>query len=179
MNTVYLVCSVIGGALLVLRVVLMLAGMDHHGDLAGHFGDHGDNSGNSGFSALSLHGLAAFFLMFGLVGLAARSPLGLSLSIMAALGAGFAAIWLMGRLFSAFAGLQSSGNIETADTVGCPGEVYLTIPPGGLGRVTVAVSGRTREYDAGSDSAEALKTGTPVRVVRVTGSVLVVEPAER
>lgn len=176
MNTIYFICSIIGIVLLLVRLVMMLMGADHHGDLAGNFGDHGDPLGDSGFSVLSVHGLMSFFLMFGLVGLATRQSLGLVLSMISALGAGFAAVWLMGRMFMAFSRLQSSGNLSIADCAGCRGEVYLSIHPGGVGRVTVSVAGRSREYDAVSDSGGAIKTGTRVKVVRTEGNVLVVEP---
>lgn len=176
MTTIYFVCSVIGVALLIVRLVMMLMGIDHHGDIAGEIGDHGDLSGDSGFSVLSVHGLMSFFLMFGLVGLATRQSLGLVVSLMASLGAGFAAVWLMGRMFLAFSRLQSSGNLSITDCAGAKGEVYLTIPGKGVGRVTVSVCGRMREYDAASESGETIKTGAKVKVTRIEGNVLVVEP---
>ncbi|MBI5843466.1 MAG: hypothetical protein HZB23_02210 [Deltaproteobacteria bacterium] len=177
MNAIYLICSIVGAALLVVRLAMMLLGMDHHGDLTGDFGDHGDPLGDSGFSALSVHGLMSFFLMFGLVGLATMPSLGLSLSLVASLGAGFASVWLVGRMFMAFSRLQSSGNLSITDCAGCKGDVYLSIPEKGVGRVTASVSGRLREYDAISQSGEAIKTGTRVNVIRVEGNVLVVEPS--
>lgn len=177
MNTIYFICAAIGIVLLLVRMVMMLAGADHHGGIAGDFGDHGDLMGDAGFSALSVHGLMSFFLMFGLVGLATRESLGLVISLAASLGAGFASVWLMGRMFMAFSRLQSSGNVAITDCAGCKGEVYLTIPEKGAGRVTAVVAGRSREYDAVSQSGEAIKTGTRVSVIRVEGNVLVVEPA--
>jgi len=155
---------------------MLIAGVDHHGDLTGEFGNHGDPLGDSGFSVLSVHGLMSFFLMFGLVGLATRQSLGLTLSLVASLGAGFSAVWLMGRMFMAFSRLQSSGNLAITDCAGCKGEVYLTIPEKGVGLVTAHVAGRAREYDAASESGEAIKTGTHVTVIRIEGNVLIVEP---
>ena len=50
---------------------------------------------------------------------------------------------------------------------GCEGKVYLPIPAarGGAGKVQITIAGSVREYDALTESEEALKTGPPIRVV--------------
>ena len=69
------------------------------------------------------------------------------------------AVWMMLKL-------QHSGNITTADMVGLPGTVYMTIPAGrtAIGKVTVAVRGSTCEVNAVAD--EELPTGTAVKLVK-------------
>ena len=71
-------------------------------------------------------------------------------------------------LFKWLAGMQQSGNISLQKSAaGCEGKVYLTIPPArsGMGKVQITISGAVREYDAVSESEQALPTGTPIRVV--------------
>ena len=71
-------------------------------------------------------------------------------------------------LFKALAGMQQSGNINLhKSAAGCEGKVYLTIPAAraGIGKVQITINGAVREYDALTESEEALKTGTPIRVV--------------
>ena len=71
-------------------------------------------------------------------------------------------------LFKWLAGMQQSGNINLQKAAaGCEGKVYLTIPGArsGTGKVQITISGAVREYDAMTESEEALRTGTPIRVV--------------
>lgn len=71
-------------------------------------------------------------------------------------------------LFKWLSGMQQSGNIHVQKAAaGCEGKVYLTIPAArsGSGKVQITIAGAVREYDAVTESDEALKTGTPIRVV--------------
>ncbi|MBF0244526.1 MAG: NfeD family protein [Planctomycetes bacterium] len=73
--------------------------------------------------------------------------------------------------------LQSSGTMDPGSAVGQTGRVYLTIKPGQVGKVELAVSQHLSIMDARSDEVQALPTDTTVRVLRVeNGSLLVVEP---
>jgi membrane protein implicated in regulation of membrane protease activity len=121
--------------------------------------------------------MAAFLLMFGLVGLALyqQSRAGMAISTIGGVGAGLAAVWVVGKLFALAGRLQASGNLAADAVVGCEGTVYLAIPANGGGRVTVIVQGRQRECDAVSADGVALPTGTPVRVVRINAGVATVE----
>ncbi len=88
---VFLISAILGGAIFVVRLILFFIGMGHHGVDAdtgfdadvGHMGEvghdvgdaHGDLHGHadeteSSFKFISLQGITAFFMMFGLVGLA-------------------------------------------------------------------------------------------------------------
>jgi membrane protein implicated in regulation of membrane protease activity len=92
-----------------------------------------------------------------------------------AVAAGLASVWLIGRIFGFAGRLQSSGTLKTAAAVGSSGTVYLTIPAGGTGRVTINFQGRLREFDAAAVEKVEIATGTPIRVVRVDASILIVE----
>ena len=186
----FLVCAVAGGVLFVVRLVLQFLGGDtgaHHDmgapvDMGG--GDiHGDTVADSSdaylsFKILSFQGLTAFFMMFGLVGLAMmRQTQGREiLSLAVAVAAGLATVWLIGLIFRKAGGLQSSGNIDMKNAVGQQGEVYLGIPAAGIGKARITVQDRLRIYDAVSKNKTEIKTGQRVRVLEVTPQdVLVVE----
>ncbi len=86
---------------------------------------------------------------------------------------GIALVALVMWLFKWLAGMQQSGNINLQKSAaGCEGKVYLTIPAArsGSGKVQIAISGAVREYDAVTESGEALKTGASIRVVDVIDS---------
>ena len=176
----FLACAAIGGVFVLLRLILQFLGvhadtdptMDAPVDVDVH---HTDS--DIGFKFLSLHGLTAFFMMFGLVGFALfrQSNMGHLISILGAIAAGFASVWVIGKLFAMVGKLQSSGTVSLASTVGCEGSVYLTIPAAGTGKVMITVSNRLREFEAKSKDQTELKTGASIRVVSISGDKLVVE----
>lgn len=178
----FLFCAAVGGFFVLVRLVMQFMGVDHDTDPTIDApvdvdldAQHVDS--DLGFKFLSLHGLTAFFMMFGLVGFALfrQSNMGHLLSIVGAMAAGFASVWVIGKLFAAVGRLQSSGTVPLKNAIGCEGSVYLTIPPRGTGKVMVTVSNRLREFDATTKDEAGLKTGTPVRVVAMSGDKLVVE----
>lgn len=130
------------------------------------------------FKFLSFQGITAFFTMFGLVGfvLYRQGGVGTALAIGGGVIAGLICVWLISLLFSFFNRLQSSGSISPTSAINCTGEVYLTIPEGGTGKVMITVEGRLREYDAVADDGRRLATGARIRVTRVAGSTLYVKP---
>ena len=200
----FLVCAAAGGLLFVVRLVLQFVGGDaagHHdvssamdaahadiGDASFHdagtdFHDVDANIHDSylSFKILSFQGLTAFFMMFGLVGLAMMKQTGQGPvpSLFAAIAAGVGTVWIIGLIFREAGALQVSGNINLRNAVGQEGEVYLTIPSSGTGKARVTVQERMRIYDAVSTGSEQIKTGQRVRVIDVTPQdVLVVERIE-
>jgi membrane protein implicated in regulation of membrane protease activity len=174
----FLICAVVGGFFVLAKLIMQFigAGADFDTDLdTGVDTQHVDS--DIGFKALSMHGLTSFLMMFGLVGLALyrQNRAGMFLSVLGASVAGLLSVWVIGRIFTSIGKLQSSGNLATASAVGSTGTVYLGIPRGGTGRVSINFRGRLREFDASAADGEAIATGTPIRVVRVEASVLVVE----
>jgi len=174
----FLICAVVGGFFVLAKLIMQFigAGADIDTDLnTGIDTQHVDS--DIGFKALSMHGLTSFLMMFGLVGLALyrQNRAGMFLSVLGASVAGLLSVWVIGRIFTSIGKLQSSGNLATASAIGSTGTVYLGIPRGGTGRVSINFRGRLREFDANSADGEAIATGTPIRVVRVEASVLVVE----
>lgn len=173
----FLGCAVIGGFFVLVKLILEFTGGasgDVNPDIA--FDSHHVDS-DVGFRFLSLHGFSSFLMMFGLVGLALyrQSRSGLPLSVGGAVIAGLLSVWVIGRLFQWAAGLQVSGNLQTADAIGSTGTVYLTIPANGTGRVNINFRNHLREFDAVEKTGTEIPTGTPIRVVKVSANVLVVE----
>jgi hypothetical protein len=174
------VSAIIGGFFVLIKLVLQFVGSDADTDVgvAGDIGTDADHADSDvGFRALSLQGLSAFFMMFGLVGLALyrQSQVGVIVSTVGAVSAGLVSVWVIGKIFRGAASFQSSGTLHTADAVGCCGTVYLTIPERGTGRVSLNFKNHLREFDAIEINGTEVPTGTPVRVVQVRASVLVIE----
>lgn len=183
LDSLFVFSAVIGGGAFVLRTVLMLLGVgddhsfggDHDVGADSSAGTHSDT--DVGTRLVSIQGLAAFLMMFGLVGLALTREAALSpqLAVALALAAGLAAMWAVAKVFSLMMGLQSSGTLDLARAVGEEGVVYLTIKPGSGGQVQINVQGRLGVYDAQTNGAAEIATGRAVRVVAVRANALVVE----
>jgi hypothetical protein len=188
MDTVFWVCAVVGGTLIVLQFLMTLLGLGgdghdadggvgHHGDWFGHHDTGGHHHGHGAtdhgaswfFSMLTTRTLAAFAAFFGLTGLAARTS-GLEdlPTIALATLAGIAAFFLVGWLLRFMHKLNVDGTIRIERAVGCKGTVYLKVPAAkaGLGKVHVTVLNRTQEYQALTAASE-LGTGIPIVVVGV------------
>ena len=181
LESMYWVCAVVGGVVLVLRTIMMFMGgdvgdSDTDVDIDGGDGLDGDDTDN-GFKILSLQAISSFLTMFGLVGLAMikQSELEPKWSLLGAVAGGCAMVWLMKQVFIKAMLLQSSGNLNLDNAVGAEGTVYLTIPSGGTGKVRVAFQNRLKVLEARSQSGDELKTGEEIKVVEIhSGNVLIV-----
>lgn len=179
METVYLVCALLGGTLMLGQLVLMIFGHGGHDDVghAEHFG--GDHAvGHEGevswlFGVLSFRTLTAAFAFFGLAGLGAsqRLPDDPVVALLIALAAGLAALVLVAWVLRLLHRFQAEGTVRIDRAIGAAGTVYLPIPGGGrgAGKVMVNVQNRTMEYQAITAQPQELPTGTRVSVVAVVG----------
>lgn len=180
---IYWGSTIIGGTLFILRTIMMLVGggldlgdgdfdadIDMDGDL--HVdGDHLDTDADSDFSfkLLSMQGLTAFFMMFGLVGLALlKANVPVLLTILGGGIAGTLAVWVISLLFSQMKRLQSDGTLQIENAVGVSGSVYLNIPAKGTGQVQITVQGALKIFDAISIDGKKIATGEKISV---TGTV--------
>ncbi len=188
LHTIYLICAVAGGTVLVLRLILMLIGVDHSGaevdvpadvspDLepgplaAG--GPEGDVGGSVNY--LSIQSLAGFFTMFGLVGMGLlQIRAGALWSLAGALAAGLVTAWASAMIVFNLQRLQSEGTLVLSNAIGQQGVVYLSIPEQGSGVVSVAIQGALRQLDAISADGQKIPTGAVVRVTGVAAGRLVV-----
>lgn len=190
METMFLICAVIGGTLIVCQFLLSLFGLggDHDaggadagdGDFASAGGHHDvghhdvghDNQSSLFFGMLTFKTLSAAVAFFGFTGLAClKFELEPFPTLFYSLIAGAGALVLVGFLMRGLGHLNTDGTIRISRSLGSRGTVYITIPAqrGGAGKVQVSVLGRTLEYKA-ITSQEALTTGTKIVVVGVLGS---------
>ena len=141
----FLLAGIVGGIILVFRLILTVAGLDHHG---GVDAVHVDSDG--GFQALTIQGISSFFAMFGVVGFTLYHSAG------ARHGAGARrARWppasppsgSSSKIFRSMLRLQSSGTVSLFAAVGSEGSVYLTVGKDG-GRVQINFANRLREFEA-------------------------------
>jgi membrane protein implicated in regulation of membrane protease activity len=168
----FLISALVGGVLFIARMALFFFGGEFNvdgaeGDL--DVGDLGDT--DISFKFLSLQGLTAFFMMFGLVGLALIvAGIGSLLAIGGGLVAGVITVWVVSRIFIGMQSLQSDGTIRVKNAIGQEGSVYLTIPKGDVGKVNVTVQGRLGEFEAVSVDKQKIETGQRIKVVNVIGT---------
>lgn len=167
--TVTLVASV----LFVIQSILTFIGADADADFDTDIDtgmDGGDLSNIEGGSNLyTFRNFVNFCLGFGWSAILLQDSIpSTALLILVSALIGVALVAVVMYLFKWLSSMQQSGNINVQkQAAGCEGKVYLPIPAarGGAGKVQITIAGSVREYDALTESEEALKTGTPIRVV--------------
>lgn len=165
----------------VLQMLLTLIGFDGDGIEGGFDLDAAEFDPGSGIGLFSSQTIAAFFLGFGWVGVAAiKSGLSILLSGLLAFTCGLAAMFAMLFMLRALLRLQSRGNLVYANALGSEGTVYVTIPGSdedGGGQIELMLQGRLITADARKTTPGALKPGRRVRVTAVNGqNTYTVEP---
>lgn len=160
---VYGICTLVGGCIFLVVMVLMFIGIEFDLDALA------DGSGH-----VSLHGISGFFTLFGIVGLYLDSQgYDVLVSSTGGIGAGGMMFLAVSRIIAAMRKLESSGNITVDQTVGAKGSVYAEILSGESGAVTIFIGDRERRYDAVTDEPTGLKTGDLIEVNEViSGSLL-------
>lgn len=165
---VFAIAAAVGALVFLIRLVLQIFGVgDGDVDI-----DFDDVTGHDSVQILSLHGLSAFFMIFGLVGLALllESGAGEFLSIAGGFLAGTASLLVSAKMFELMARLQSSGTLVIERAIGSRGTVYLKIPAEGRGQVQVSVQNSLREFDAVSANQVEIATGESIEVVGIQGA---------
>lgn len=169
MVTVYLVCAVVGGVILVMQLLLTLSGLlgdADHTDLTDSEVHH-DSSWF--FEILSFRSLVAALTFFGLGGGLANSVNTPAVFVFFfAVGMGAIAMVGVAWILHLLLHLREEGNVCIEYTLDAPATVYLTIPGQrqGQGKVTVAVQNRSMEYNAVTNG-ETLPSGINVKITNV------------
>jgi hypothetical protein len=182
MESFYLVCTGVGGALVLCQFFASLLGIggehgletDHEVHLEGHAGEHHDQT-NAFLGLLTFRSISAAVAFFGLGGLSARyfeaTP---ATTFLLAAVSGALALYLVAGLMKALAKLKADGTVRIERAVGQVGRVYLAIPgnKAGSGKVTLNLQNRTVECLA-MTSASEIATGAAVTIVAVLAPNLV------
>ena len=153
----------------------------HDAGMAGLQDTHGMDAAHTNtdvsFKFISLQGLTAFFMMFGLAGLAlSKSAQSDLVSLGGGIIAGAFTVWVLSRIFIGAQKLQSEGTLNMQNAIGLEGTVYLRIPAGDIGKVNLVLQGALKEFNAVAADKQPIKTGERVRVLGLTaGETLVVE----
>lgn len=175
LETVYIGCAVLGGAVLLLQTLLLLFGgdVDVDGDTDVHAGD------TDGFSLLSLRAIASFLAFFGLAGWGGmEAGWGTAMTMSVAMASGLVMLFVVAWLMTLFKQAHEQGNIDPENAIGKAAKVYLKIPARhqGKGKITVSVQSRSIEFQAVTAGKE-IPTGAEVRVLRqTTPNTFEVEP---
>jgi hypothetical protein len=148
--------------------------------------DHGDLTAHQlhwFYEMLSLRTISAALTFFGLVGKTSlaygHSP---AATLIYALLAGGAAMYVVYWLFKQIYKLQNAGNENVRHAIGLPATVYVPIPAGraGTGKVMFRLQDRTVEYQAVTNEPSRLSTGEKVVIVGIvnTGTVRVARESQ-
>ena len=172
MQTFFLTCTILGGGILIVQLVLGMLGFVHDG-FDGHDEVHVDQhqGASAGLNLLSVRALSAglgFFGVGGMAGLSTRMglvaalPLGVALGLGAMVATAMITRWMLT--------LEDDGSVSIHGAIGTTGTVYLSIPGErkGVGKVLLTLQNRTVEYQAVTPE-NALPTGASVLVVDVVG----------
>lgn len=143
----------------------------------------GDMDSGSGSNLYTFRNLINFILGFGWSMILLQEQISsTALLITISTIIGVALVTLVMYMFKWLSSMQQSGTINLkADAAGCQGKVYLTVPAqrAGTGKVQITINNSVREYDALTDSDEALATGSAIKVIEVIDSnTLLVEPQD-
>ncbi len=174
-------------AILIIQTVLQLIGIggdDVPEDIDGDGIPDSDldaaAAADDGLSLFSIRGILSMLCITGWLGVGLlETALPDWAAILIAVAAGVATLTGIAFLMKGIYRLQSSGNIDISNAIGKVARVYIPIPAAGAGsgKVTITIQEKFCEYTAITAAAEALKTGSYVRVVSVSdGGVLLVEP---
>jgi hypothetical protein len=175
METVFVVCAILGGTLVVCQVIAGLIGFGAETDAdidADHEIGADADHGNAFVGMLSVRAITSALLFFGLGGLTARYYGADELAAFGIAGAAaLATLYVVAIMMRMVAQLKHDGTARVERSLGRTGTVYLRVPAakGGTGKVHLMLQNRTVEYQAVTVGAE-LPTGAPVRVVGVVNS---------
>ncbi len=189
METLFLVCAIVGGTVLVCQFLMTLFGMgagghdldggspdfshdiphDTHAGGAHHHDTHSHS--NAIFKIVTIRTLVAAIAFFGVAGIGATQsgferPAVITIALAAAVGAMFAVYYLMKSLTR----FDYDGNLHIEWAVGKPATVYIPIPASsaGAGKIQMKLQNQIVEFQA-TTPHERLASGAKVVVTGVIG----------
>lgn len=194
LHSLYLICAVVGGLIMVIQFLMMILGFGDFNDvdvpddapdvdLDGGDVDAGDTD-VSGANMISLARFLSFRVIvaasafFGVLGLWADSAkfhpmVSLAIALLGGWIAGAAVAFVMGFINK----LQSSGNVKLESAVGKTATVYIPIPEHktNTGKIQLSIQGRIDEIEA-MTPGPALPSGAAVVIKEIVdGRIAIVE----
>ena len=138
---------------------------------------------DTGFSLFSFRSILGFAVFFGWGGVAAiANGVAAPKVVMIAFLAGFLAMVGIAYTFAQVLKLQDSGTVDLMKSLGQQAEVYIPIPAEGrgVGKIQLSLDGKTMEFDAKTESNEALSTGAYVEIMDIQkGNLMIVKPISK
>lgn len=174
---VYWVIAIIASVLFVALFGLSFLGLNADSEFdVDHDAGH-DFSVDHDFSAFSVRSIVAFLTFFGWSGVYFLS-VGHSvvMSVLFSFITGLTAMFVVAYMIYKFVQLEQSGTVNPIHAIESTGEVYLTIPEQGRGKIHIIVDGSMHEFDAETNGM-TLKSGSFIKVIDVLeNDVMLVEP---
>ncbi len=164
-------CAIVSSVFMLVQLVLSLIGMgDFEFDADAAAADGLDASG--GVDLFTVKNITNFFVGFGWAGISLRDVIEtdwILLAVSVGFGILFVVIFIL--LFRQLMKLENNSAVGVEETVGKNADVYLRIPAGrgGKGKVQLSIKGAVKEYNAVTDEAENIPSGTIVRITEIIG----------
>jgi len=178
MQQFYFYIAVGASIIFIVQMIMTFMGADADSGVDADFDGNLDGV-EMPFQLFSLRNLINFLLGFGWTGVAFYNIISSKVLLgILALVVGLIFIALFFILMRALMKLSEDNSFRLEDTVGRTADVYMTIPPAksGKGKIFISVRGTTHELSAITPHEEAIKNGALVKVLKLEGDVLVVEP---
>lgn len=194
LHTLYLICAIVGGLIMVIQFLMMVLGFGDFNDvdvpddapdvdMDGGDVDASDTDVGSGNMIslarfLSFRVIVAASAFFGVIGLWADSAnfhpiVSFAIALIGGWVAGAAVAFVMGFINK----LQSSGNVKIESAVGKSATVYIPIPENksNTGKIQLSIQGRIDEMEA-MTPGPALPFGATVVIKEIVdGRIAIVE----
>lgn len=177
------VLAVSASAVMLIFILLMVIGFDNS-DFDGvdgvdlHIDTINDEplSSIGGLRILSVRGVLAFISIGGWAAFIFADLVPIWAASLIAIAFGLIAAYLVALAFKAIFKLESSGNLDYANSIGKVGTVYMRIPKekSGKGKVTLIIQERLIEADAVTDENHDLMPKTEVEVIGVIDTTILV-----
>lgn len=181
----YWIVTIFSSTIFIIQMLMSFIGIGDLGDAdvdADFSGGDVDGLDDAGaMSLISIRNVIYFLLGMGWGGVCLWNTIPnkvLLLVVSVLVGCAFVAMFIM--IFRQLMRLQQNGAVDIRDAKDKVCDVYLRIPAEnqGLGKVQISLGGSIHEFDARTESAEVIASGTKVRVLEVQGQVLLVEPIQ-
>ncbi|MCF7930216.1 MAG: hypothetical protein K9L02_01770 [Acholeplasmataceae bacterium] len=183
---VMFVLAVSGSAVMLIFILLMVIGFDQS-DFDGVDGIDGVDmqydsindeplSSIGGLRILSVRGVLAFISIGGWAAFIFADVVPIWAASLIAFGFGLLAAYLVALAFRAIFKLESSGNLDYANSIGKIGTVYMRVPKNktGKGKISLIIQERLVEADAVTDEDHDLLPKTEVEVTGVIDTTILV-----